>query len=79
MKPLLLTIALLLSTPAWADEDNVDGNSFFCSPLQEHENHYALVFQEGEAILYDPAEWIKDKYFTSARWVSWYEDGKSFD
>ena len=53
MKPLLLTIALLFSTPAWADADNVDGNSFYCEPPDSNGRAFVAVeFQNNYAIQY---------------------------
>ena len=53
MKPLLLTIALLFSTTAWADEDNVAGNSFYCEPPDSNGQAFvAIEFKNNYSIHY---------------------------
>ena len=50
MKPLLLTIALLFSTPALAE--SVEGKSFFCMPLKKYNQPYAIYFDKERVMLF---------------------------
>ncbi len=50
MKPLLITIALLFSTPAWAE--GVEGKSFFCMPLKKYNQPYAIYFAKERVKLF---------------------------
>ena len=72
MKPLLLIIALLFSMPAWADADNVDGNSFFCVPNNKWRASVAVEFKNGNAIDYwEDGTSTNKKYVAHATSIGW--------
>ena len=73
-KLLLLTIALLFSTPAWADADNVAGNSFYCEPPDSNGRAFvAIEFKNNYSILYWEDGTRKTQgYNVGPLSVSWY-------
>ena len=71
MTRILTIIALLFATPAWAEE--VDGNSFYCEPMDIGTvTHEAFKFEGGKVFKYNESgqEFSYD-YFAAHSNVTW--------
>ena len=72
MTRLAIIFSLLFVTPAWAE--NVDGNSFLCSPIESSRTKdvKAVEFKRSKASVYKGERRIvREKYYANAGLVNW--------
>jgi hypothetical protein len=78
MTRILTIIALLFATPAWAGE--VDGNSFYCKPIGDSSDPYAVRLANGKASRYWHKSYVlpEENYRLNHTFVVWGSDAIEF-